>query len=75
MISPCRGLRVLIKKRISSEILSSDLDERESVGREKMRSEKRNNFFDLEVVNSKSNSWRMKIHFEKFPPSNYRDKM
>ena len=73
MISPYHGSRVLIKKNISSGIYSSGRDERESEGRKQIKSAKTNDFFELEIVNSKSNSWRMTIHFDYFHPRNFRD--
>ena len=64
MISPYHRLRVLIKKSVSSGIYSSKRGKGESEGREQIKSAKTNDFFDLAAVNFKSNSWRMKIHFE-----------
>ena len=67
MISPYHGSRVLIKKSVSSGMYSSERDGGEFEGKEKIKSAKMSDFFDLAVVNSKSNSWRMKIHFEYLP--------
>jgi len=68
MISPYQGSRVLIRKRVSCESYSSAPARREEEGREKINSAKTNDFLDLEVVNTKLNSWRMTIHLEYFPP-------
>ena len=70
MISPYQGLRVIIRNSVSSGMHSSEPHDAESEGREKIKSAKTNDFFDLAVVNSKSNSWRMKINIEYFPPNN-----
>ena len=42
----------------------------ESVRSEHIRSMKTSDLVDLAVVNSKSNSYRITIHLEYFPPSN-----
>ena len=42
----------------------------ESVGSEHIRSAKTSDLVDLAVVNSKSNSYRITIHLEYFPPNN-----
>ena len=75
VISPYHGSRVLMRKRVSSVMCSSKLEGVEADSKEKMESEKANDLFDLAVVNSKSNSWRITIHFEYFPPRNYRDRI
>lgn len=58
------------QKTVSSEMRSSEPNGAESEGREQIKSAKPNDFFELAVVKSKSNSWRMKIHFDYFPPNN-----
>jgi hypothetical protein len=39
-------------------------------GRSHINSTKTKDFFDLVHSNSKSNSWRITIHLDYFPPSN-----
>ena len=69
MISPYHGSRVLIKKSVSSGMYSSKRDKEKLEGREQIKLAKTNDFFDLVVVNSKLNSWKMTIHFEYCPPT------
>ena len=47
----------------------------ESVGREQMRSAKTRDLVNIVVVKSKSNSERITIHLDYFPPSNFRDRI
>ena len=61
MISPYQGLRVLIKKSESSGMYSLEREGAESEGREQSKLAKTNDFLDLVVVNSKSNTWRITI--------------
>ena len=69
MISLYQGSRVLIKKSESSGMKSLEQEGEESEGRKKSKSTNTNDFLNLATVNSKSNSWRMTIHFEYFPPA------
>ena len=59
-----------MRKSVSSDIWSSECEGAESVGREHIRSVKTSDLVDLAVVNSKSNSCRITIHLDYFPPSN-----
>ncbi len=69
MISLYQGSRVLIKKRVSSGIWSSNREDAVRDAKEHNNSAKTRDFVDLTVVNSKSNPWRITIHFEYLPPS------
>ena len=64
-----------MRKSISSGIWSSECEGAESVGREHIRSAKTSDLVDLAVVNSKSNSYRIMIHLEYFPPSNFLERI
>lgn len=47
----------------------------EEEGKEKSNSTNTSDFLDLVAMNSKSNSWRMTIHFDYLSHSNFCDKM
>ena len=70
MKSPYQGLDDLIRNRDSSRIDGSDVVAVLSEGRSQRSSAKTKDFFDLDLMNSKSNSCKMTIHFEYFPPRN-----
>ena len=70
MKSPYQGLYDPIKNRDSSGIDGSDVVAVLSQGRLQRSSAKTKDFFDLDLMNSKSNSYKMTIHFEYFPPRN-----
>ena len=70
MKSPYLGSDDLIRNRDSSGIDGSDVVAVLSEGRSQRSSAKTKDFFDLDLMNSKSNSCKMTIHFEYFPPSN-----
>jgi hypothetical protein len=60
----------LIRKRDSSGKESSAIVYVSVEGRSHINSEKTKYFFDLAHSKSKSNSWRINIHLEYFPPNN-----
>jgi hypothetical protein len=62
----------LIRKRDSSSKESSTTCYVSVEGRSHINSEKTKDFFDLARSNSKSNSWRITIHLEYIPPSDFR---
>jgi hypothetical protein len=68
MISPYHTSSELIRKRDSSGKESSTTFSVSVEGRSHINSEKTKDFFDLARSNSKSNSWRITIHLEYFPP-------
>ena len=72
-MSPYQGFLEDIRNKDSSTIASSDVASLDDDGRSHSNSANTRAFFDLDLLNSKSNSWRIAIHFEYFPPSNYRD--
>jgi hypothetical protein len=76
MISPYHGSEELIRKRDSSGIKYSiqtlSFQKREG---HKSTQQKLRDFLDLDFSNSKSNSYRIKIHLEYFPPSTWRVKI
>jgi hypothetical protein len=62
----------LIKKRDSLGKESSATFAVSVEGRSHINSTKTKDFLDLTHSNSKSNSWRIIIHLEYFPPNNFR---
>ena len=70
MKSPYQGLDDPIRNKDSSGIDGSDVVAILSEGRSQRSSAKTKDLFDLDLMNSKSNSYNMTIHFEYFPPSN-----
>ena len=68
--SPYQGSDDPIQNRDSSIIDGSDVVSVLSEGRLQRSSEKTKDFFDLDLMNYKSNSLKMNIHFEYFPPRN-----
>ena len=58
-----------IENKDSSGIYGSDIVAVLSKGRSQRSSTKTKDFFDLDLMNSKSNSCKMTIHFEYFPPT------
>ena len=75
MKSPYQGSYDLIKNKYSLRIDGSDVVTVLSEGRSQRILAKTNDFFDLDLMNSKSNSYKMMIHFEYLSPRNSRDKM
>jgi hypothetical protein len=71
IISPYQRSSELIRKRDSSGKESSATFSVSVEGRSHISSVKTNDFLDLAHSNSKSNSWRITIHLEYFPPSNW----
>jgi hypothetical protein len=69
MISPYHGSEELIRKRDSSRIESYATFFVSVEGRSQINLEKTKDLFDLVVSNSKSNSYRITIHLDYFPPS------
>ena len=67
--SPYHGSIVLIRNRNSPGNESLGLDSVEAQGRSHMSSAKTKDFFDVALENSRSNSCRITIHREYFPPS------
>ena len=65
---PYQGSDDLFGNRDSSEIDGSDVVGILSEGRSQRCSAKTKDFFDLDLMNSKSNSCKMTIHFESPPP-------
>ena len=70
MKCPYQGSDDLIKNRDSLGIDGSDIVAVLSEGRSQRSSAKNKDIFDLDLMNSKSNSCKMTIHFEYFPHSN-----
>ena len=67
---PYQGSNDPIRNRDSLGIDGSDIVVVLSEGRSQRSSAKTKDFFYLDLMNSKSNSYKMKIHFEYSPPSN-----
>ena len=59
----------LITNKYSSRMDGFDVDSMLLEGRSQISSVKTKEFFDLDLINSKSNSYKMIIHFEYFHPS------
>lgn len=74
-MSPYHVLDDEIRNIDSSGIGSLDVVSFLAVGRSQISSKKTKDFFDLDLMNSKSNSCRMKIHLEYLPPNNCDDNM
>jgi hypothetical protein len=70
MISTYHMSSELIRKRDSSGKESSATFSVSVEGRSHISSAKTKDFLDLARSNSKSNSWRITIHLEYFPPRN-----
>ena len=68
MKSPYQGLDDPIRNKDSSGIDGSDIVAVLSEGRSQSSSAKTKDFFDLDLMNSKSNSYKLTIHFGYFPP-------
>ena len=68
IISPYHGLLEDIRNKFSSTIASSDVASLDDDGRSQSNSVNTRAFFDLDFLNSKSNSCGIAIHFEYFPP-------
>ena len=71
MISPYQGLMVVIRNKDSSVIGCSTTVFVLVLRKSHISSTNTNDFFDLDFSNSKLNSYRITIHLEYFPPSNY----
>jgi len=59
-----------IKNKDSSTIVSLDVESLDDDGKSHNNSAKTRDFFDLDFMNSRSNSYKIAIHFEYLPPSN-----
>ena len=70
MKSPYQGSDNPIRNIDSSGIDGSDIVSILLQGRSQRSSAKTKELFDLDLINSKSNSSKMTIHFEYSPPSN-----
>ena len=70
MKSPYQGLDDPIRNRDLSRIDGSDVVAVVSEERSHISSAKTKDFFDLNLMNSKSNSYKMTINFEFFPHIN-----
>ena len=70
MKCPYQGSDDLIRSRESSRIDGSIVVTVLLEGRSQRISTKTKDFFDLDLMNSKSNSYKTTIHFKYFPPSN-----
>jgi hypothetical protein len=75
MISPYQRSSELIRKRDSSGKESSTTFSVSVQGRSHIISENTKDFLDLAHLNFKSKSWRITIHLEYFPPSNWHVRM
>ena len=75
IISPYHGSLEDIINKDSSTIVALDVVSLDDDGKSHSNSTKTRAFFDLDFTNSRSNSCKIAIHFEYFPPSNYRNKM
>jgi len=67
MMSPYQRSEVSMRKRVSSGIKFSATNSVLGEGSRQMSSTKTNDFLDLAFSNSRSNSWRVTIHFEYSP--------
>lgn len=72
-MSPYHGLLEDIRNKVSSTIVSSDALSLDDNGRSHNNSAKTRAFFDLDITNSRSNSYIIAIHFEYLPPNKCRD--
>jgi len=68
IISPYHGSKELIRNNVSSRIISSIVSSKLEDGRSHISSIKIKDLLDSDLTNSKTNSWRMTIHFEYFLP-------
>ena len=75
IISPYHRSLEDIKNKYSSTIVALDVELLDDDGRSHSNFAKIKAFFDLDFTNSKSNSYKIAIHLEYFPPSNCRDKI
>ena len=69
MVSPYQGSMLLIRNKYSFAIGCSTTVSVSVLGKSHISSVNTNDFFDLDFSNSKSNSCRIKIHLDYFPPS------
>jgi len=58
-----------IRNRDLSKVDAFDVKSLEDEGRSQSNSEKTKDFVDLDLMNFKSNSYKMTIHLEYFPPA------
>lgn len=72
---PYHELNDEIKNNDSFRIESLDVISFSELGRLQINLVKTRDFFDLDLMNSKSNSCRMKIHLDYLTPSNCHDMM
>lgn len=63
-MSPYQGLDDEIKNNESSVIEFLDVDSKPPLGRSQINLVKTKGFFDLDLLNSRSNTYRMTIHLE-----------
>ena len=83
IISPYHGSLEDIRNKDSSTNVSLDVELLDDDGKSHSNSAKTRDFFDLDFMNSRSNSCKITIHLEYFPPihleylppSNCRDKI
>jgi len=75
IISPYHRSLEDIRNKDSSTIVVLDVESLDDDGKSHSNSVKTRAFFDLDFMNSISNSCQTAIHFEYFPPRNCRDKM
>ncbi len=73
IISPYHGSLDDIRNKDSSMIDALDVESLDDDGKSHSNSAKTRDFFDLDFMNSRSNSCKIAIHFEYFPPRNCRD--
>ena len=69
IISPYHRSPEDIRNKFSSTIASLDVASLDDDGRSHSNSANTKAFFDLDFLNSRSNSCRIAIHFEYFPPT------
>lgn len=67
---PYHGSDVEIRKNDSSRMESSDVDVASREGRPHISSKRTKDSFNFDLMNSRLNSWRRKIHLDYFPPNN-----
>ena len=70
IISPYHGSLDDTRNKDSSTIDALDVESLDDDGKSHSNSAKTKDFFDLNFTNSRSNSCKIAIHFEKLPPSN-----
>ena len=69
-ISPYHGSLDDIRNKVSSMIDALDVESLDDDGKSQSNAAKTRDFFDLDFINSRSNSRKMAIHFKYLPPSN-----